>query len=70
MAGECDRDVDKEEIKTTEKTENIRDENLLEEILVNPHPKSKTVKTDSLAEMLNVSNYLLSKPKTKYNNCR
>lgn len=54
MAGECDRNV--EQIKPPEKiTENIRDENLLEDILVNPHPKSKINKTDPLAEMLNVS---------------
>jgi len=55
MAGECDRDVDREEVKTSEKTEDVRDENLLEDILVNPNPKSKTNKTDPLAEMLNVN---------------
>lgn len=55
MAGECDRDVDKEVIKPAENTEDIRDENLLEDILVNPHPKNKINKTDTLAEILNVS---------------
>jgi len=59
MAGECDKYVDREEIKPLEKTEkkpeDIRDENLLEDILINTHPKSKTNKTDPLAEMLNVS---------------
>lgn len=60
LAGECDREVKKDdEIKAAEKTEkkfeDVRDENLLEDILVNPHPKSKTNKTDPLAEMLNVS---------------
>lgn len=59
MAGECDKDVAKEEIKPAEKTEkkyeNVRDENLLEDILVNPHPKNKTNKSDPLADMLNVS---------------
>jgi len=58
MAGECDKDVHREEIKPPEKTEktseDIRDENLLDDILVNPHPKVKTNKTDSLAEILNV----------------
>lgn len=62
MAGECDKDVDREEIKPNEKIEkkpeDIRDENLLEDILVNPHPKIKTIKTDSLADILNVSTKL------------
>lgn len=59
MAGECDNDVYREEIKPTARTENksddIRDENLLEDIFVNSHPKNKTNKTDSLADILNVS---------------
>lgn len=59
MAGECDKEVDREEMKPLEKTEkkseNVRDENLLEDILINTHPKNKTNKTDPLAEMLNVS---------------
>jgi hypothetical protein len=61
MAGECDKDVIREEIKPTDKTEkksdDIRDENLLEDILVNQHPhsKNKIYKTDSLADILNVS---------------
>jgi len=59
MAGECDRNVDKEDTKQPEqidkKPENVRDENLLEDILINSHPKSKINKTDPLADMLNVS---------------
>lgn len=59
MAGECDEGVDREEIKPTVKTDknydDVRDDNLLEDILVNPHPKNKTNKTDSLADILNVS---------------
>lgn len=60
MAGECDKDTDRQEIKPSEKTEKkteeIRDENLLEDILINPHPKSsKPNKADSLAEILNVN---------------
>lgn len=60
MAGECDKDGEREEIhqpvKTEKKTEDVvRDENLLEDILVNPNPKTKTHKTDPLAKMLNVS---------------
>lgn len=59
MAGECDKEVDREEIKQPDKLEKkpeiVRDENLLEDILINPHPKSKINKTDPLAEMLNVS---------------
>lgn len=59
MAGECDKEVDREEIKSLEKTEkkseNVRDENLLEDILINTHPKNKTNKTDPLAEILNVN---------------
>jgi len=58
MAGECDRNVDKEDTKQPEqiekKPENVRDENLLEDILINSHPKSK-IKTDPLADILNVS---------------
>jgi len=58
MAGECDRNVDKEDTKQPEqmekKPENVRDENLLEDILINSHPKSKINKTDPLAEILNV----------------
>ncbi|XP_025409259.1 ubiquitin-protein ligase E3A isoform X3 [Sipha flava] len=61
MAGECDKDVIREEIKPTDKTEkksdDIRDENLLEDILVNQHPhsKNKIYKTDSLADILNIN---------------
>lgn len=59
MAGECDRNVDKEDTKQPEqmekKPENVRDENLLEDILINSHPKSKINKTDPLADILNVS---------------
>jgi len=59
MAGECDRNVEKQDTKQPDKTdkkpENIRDENLLEDILINSHPKSKINKTDPLAEILNVS---------------
>lgn len=58
MAGECDKDTDRQEIKPPEKTEEIRDENLLEDILINPHPKSsKPNKADSLAEILNVNTF-------------
>lgn len=53
MAGECDRNVE-QIIPTEKRIENVRDENLLEDILVNPHPKSKINKIDPLAEMLNV----------------
>lgn len=57
MAGECDNDINKEEIKSEKKfpIDVVRDENLLEDILVNPHPKNKTNKNDPLAELLNVS---------------
>lgn len=59
MAGECDDYYDRDEIqlpeKTEKKTDNDRDDNLLEDILVNPHPKNKINKTDPLAELLNVS---------------
>lgn len=59
MAGECDRNVDKEDTKQPEqiekKPENVRDENLLEDILINSHPKSKINKTDPLADILNVN---------------
>lgn len=59
MAGECDTNFDNEDIKQPEKIEkkpeNVRDENLLEDILINSHPKNKINKTDPLAEVLNVS---------------
>jgi len=59
MAGECDTNFDNEDIKQHEKIEkkpeNVRDENLLEDILINSHPKNKINKTDPLAEVLNVS---------------
>jgi len=59
MAGECDTNVDNEDIKQPEKIEkkpeNVRDENLLEDILINSHPKNKINKIDPLAEILNVS---------------
>ncbi|KAL4089713.1 hypothetical protein QTP88_024689 [Uroleucon formosanum] len=59
MAGECDRNVDKEDTKQPEqmekKPENVRDENLLEDILINSHPKSKINKTDPLADILNIN---------------
>lgn len=59
MAGECDDYCDRDEIQLPEKTEkksdSVRDENLLEDILVNTHPKNKINKTDPLAELLNVS---------------
>lgn len=57
MAGECDNEVNKEEIQLEKKLpmDVVRDENLLEDILVNPHPKSKTNKIDPLTEILNVS---------------
>lgn len=59
MAGECDRNIAKEDTKQPDKIEkkpeNVRDENLLEDILINSHPKSKINKTDPLAEILNVS---------------
>lgn len=58
MAGECDQPTNKTEVKpvgkTEKRTEEIRDENLLEDILVNPNPKSKTNKIDPLAQILNV----------------
>lgn len=62
MAGECDKDMDRQEIKPSEKIEKkpeeVRDENLLEDILINSHPKSsKSSKADSLAKILNVSTY-------------
>lgn len=57
MAGECDKDVEREEIKPSEetekKTEEISDEYLLEDVTVQ-NPK-KSNKIDPLAEMLNVS---------------
>lgn len=59
MAGECDKENDLVEInlpeKSDKKTENIEDDNLLEDILINPNPKNKSIKTDPLAEMLGVS---------------
>lgn len=59
MAGECDDYFDKDEMKPPDNagktSEDIRDDNLLEDILVNPHPKNKTYKADPLAQLLNVS---------------
>jgi len=59
MAGECDNDIDQSEIKLPEiiekKNNDVRDENLLEDILVNSHPNNKINKADPLAEILNVS---------------
>lgn len=59
MAGQCDENINREDIKQPEqmeiKPENVRDENLLEDILVNPYPKIKMNKTDPLAAILNVS---------------
>jgi len=59
MAGECDTNFDNEDIKQPEKIEkkpeNVRDEDLLQDILINTRPKKKTSKTDPLAEVLNVS---------------
>jgi len=59
MAGECDTNFDNEDIKQPEKietkTENVKDEDLLKDILINTRPKKKTSKIDPLAEVLNVS---------------
>jgi len=59
MAGECDKSIDVEKIKSPEKTEknleDISDENLLQHVLLRRRPKSKTNEIDPLAEMLSVS---------------
>lgn len=64
MAGECDKDTtDLEEInspqKIEKKTDNIEDDNLLEDILINSNPKNKPIKTDPLAEILSVSRTII-----------
>ncbi|KAF0765438.1 ubiquitin-protein ligase E3A isoform X1 [Aphis craccivora] len=59
MAGECDTNFDNEDIKQPEKietkTENVKDEDLLKDILINTRPKKKTSKIDPLAEVLNIN---------------